>query len=199
MERFLCLLSYKFNISLTNSPRLNVLSESINFPLLLIIANFRLWNYKKFTTFPFFPGGTRAGLIYFQIRWKKEGRAIHDRKKPKPKQTIKYKVEHFSCLLHYEFMLVCLFSFLPNFETNSPRRNVLYPLAFDCCHFKLDDETNKNHNVPHSCMLGIFPNKVVKRRRSGNVRPNETLTWALLPYGKGNFSFLLVFDALAYF
>ena len=56
------------------------------------------------------------------------------------------------------------------------RRNVLFPLAFDCCQLKLDDETNKNHNVRHSCMLGIFPNKVVKTRGSGNVRPNETLT-----------------------
>lgn len=107
MERFLCLLSYKFNISLTNSPRLNFLPESINFPLLLIIANFRLWNYKKFTTFPFFPCGTRAGLIYFQIRWKKTRKEMHDRMKPKPKQTIKYKVEHFSRLATNLCLFVC--------------------------------------------------------------------------------------------
>lgn len=56
------------------------------------------------------------------------------------------------------------------------RRNGLFPLAFDCYHLKLDDETNKTRNVPHSCMLGIFPNKVVKTRGSGNARPNETLT-----------------------
>lgn len=101
---------------------------------------------------------------------------MYDRIKRKPKQTIKYKVEHFSCLLYYEFMLICLFSFLPNFGRNGPPRNVLFPLAFDCCQLKLDDETNRNHNVPHSCMLGIFPNKVVKPRRRGKARPNETLT-----------------------
>lgn len=52
---------------------------------------------------------TRAGLIYFQklIRWKNhEGTEMHDQQKPKPKQTIKYKVEHFLCFLYYKFVLV---------------------------------------------------------------------------------------------
>lgn len=44
-------------------------------------------------------------------------------------KTIKYKLEHFSCLLYYEFMLVCLFSFLRNFETNSPWPSTERPIS----------------------------------------------------------------------
>lgn len=54
-----------------------------------------------------------------------------------------------------------------------PRRNVLFPLAFDCCQLKLDDETNKTRNVPHSCMLGIFPNKVVIKNKRKRKCPTE--------------------------
>ena len=53
------------------------------------------------------------------------------------------------------------------------RWNGLFPLAFDCYHLKLDDETNKTRNVPHSCMLGIFPNKVVIKNKRKRKCPTE--------------------------